>query len=41
MSKKECINRESNAGRIDGNDPGYHYPTDAEAVAIEISKFEL
>ena len=34
MSKKKkvCINRESNAGRIDGNDPGYHYPTDAFVV---------
>jgi hypothetical protein len=26
---KKCITRESNAARIDGNDPGYHYPSDA------------
>ena len=28
-SKNNCIRRESNSRRIDGNDPGYHYPTNA------------
>jgi len=27
--KKVCITRESNAGPIDGNDRGYHYPSNA------------
>ena len=40
MVRKEkivCINRELNAGPIDGNDRGYHYPTDANTVAIGIN----
>jgi hypothetical protein len=40
IAKKEfCINRESNARPIDGNDRGYHYPTDA--VPVVISRFEI
>jgi len=27
--KRKCITRESNAGPIDGNDRGYHYPSNA------------
>ena len=25
----KCIKRESNPRRVDGNDPGYHYPINA------------
>jgi hypothetical protein len=28
--RKNCVDRESNTRPIDGNDRGYHYPTDAE-----------
>jgi hypothetical protein len=28
-TKKQCIKRESNPRRVDGNDPGYHYPINA------------
>ena len=39
IAKKEvCVNRESNARPIDGNDRGYHYPTDASLVGIETEK---
>ena len=26
---EKCIKRESNPRRVDGNDPGYHYPINA------------
>jgi hypothetical protein len=28
-TKRQCIKRESNPRRVDGNDPGYHYPINA------------
>ena len=28
-----CIKRESNPRRVDGNDPGYHYPINAYGIA--------
>jgi hypothetical protein len=48
MLAKNCINRESNARPIDGNDRGYHYPINAGfsplihafPVEIEIKKFK-
>ena len=29
MEKHKCIKGESNPRRVDGNDPGYHYPINA------------
>ena len=29
IKKTNCIKRESNPRRVDGNDPGYHYPINA------------
>ena len=32
--KQACIKRESNPRRVDGNDPGYHYPINAFVVVV-------
>ena len=36
-----CIKGESNPRRVDGNDPGYHYPINACVIGIRISLYSL
>jgi hypothetical protein len=33
-AKQTCIKGESNPRRVDGNDPGYHYPINACDVIV-------
>ena len=39
--KASCIKGESNPRRVDGNDPGYHYPINAicKTVTFNVSMF--
>ena len=33
----QCIKRESNPRRVDGNDPGYHYPINATKTEFNLT----
>ena len=37
MLSPGCIKGESNPRRVDGNDPGYHYPINASATTLLVN----